>query len=148
MSVIKSCTSPLRGTLFLAPPQAGDFSIRMGFNLDSPEPVALEIHGNQIPDSAPYYFADYTVSINPGAQQVFDLFAQALNHACTFRYRATILEGKTKVYQVIGDGNEPFRVSGLRNNSAYSVMYAGGIYSPFEKGQYVRANPKTCCHVS
>jgi hypothetical protein len=146
IGVIKSCTAPLDGTLFYGPGQAGDPGVKIGFNLDSTYSYALQITGNYIYGSYsyPYYFANYTVSINPGSQQVFDLFAQALDHACTFRYQVTVLEGETKVYQVIGDGSEPFRVSGYRKGySAYSVVYEGGAYSPSQNRLFARVNPKT-----
>ncbi len=144
IDVIKSCTQPLRGTLFYAPGQAAVETIQLGFNLDSPDSDARKIDGENLTNSDPHYFADYTVLIAPGAQQVFNLFAQTSNHACVFRYQATVLEGVKKVYQTIGDGPEPFRVTGeYQAFSKYSVIYAGGLLSSYRDGRFVRVNPKT-----
>jgi hypothetical protein len=146
IGVIKSCTAPLDGTLFFAPGQGADSGIKIGFNLDSAYSYALQLpSGNIGPYSYPYYFANYTVSINPGAQQVFDLFAQAFYHACAFRYLLTILEGSVKVYQVIGDGSAPFRISGLRTGySAYPVIYTVHEFSSAVDGSgFSRVAPKT-----
>jgi hypothetical protein len=142
IGVVKTCTSQLGGTLFYAPGQAEDPGVKLGFDLDSPYPVARKVHGNYLSKSAPYYFADYTVTISPGAQQVFDLFAQARNQACSFRYRVTILEGDAKVYQIICDGSQAFRVSGLKPGySKYPVIYAGGAFSPTYNAQFGRVDP-------
>ena len=51
-------------------------TIQLGFNLDSPDSDARKIDGENLTNSDPHYFADYTVLIAPGAQQVFNLFAQ------------------------------------------------------------------------
>jgi hypothetical protein len=145
IGVIKSCTQPLGGMLFFGPGQASDSGVKIGFNLDSTYSYALEIPNNSIvsSESYPYYFANYTVTIAPGAQQVFDLVAQSLDHACTFRYVVTVLEGEKKVYQTIGDGSNPFRVTGYRKGrSAYSVVYEGGAYSPSSNSLFVRVNPR------
>jgi hypothetical protein len=116
-----------------------------GFDLDNTYPTAAEIpyfpSSPKFYASANPYFANYTVSIAPGAQQAFDLFAQAFNHSCIFRYQLTILEGGTKVYQAIGDGSEPFRVSGGPWNG--SVMYYEGPCNPDPDRGYVKVNPKT-----
>ena len=49
-----------------------------------------------------------------------------------------------KVYQTIGDGPEPFRVTGeYQAFSKYSVIYAGGLLSSYRDGRFVRVNPKT-----
>lgn len=152
IEVIKSCSAPLDGTLFYAPGQASDPSAKIAFNLDSRYPLAVGIPGNSsIPEPPQYYnstnpyFANYTVSIDPGAQQVFDLFTQVSSYACTFRYQLTVLDGEAKVYQVIGDGPQPFRVSGGRWDPGpdYPVMYYEGPCNPDPSLGFVRVNPKT-----
>lgn len=144
IEIAKSCTAPLNGTRFFAPGQASDPSVKVGFDLDRMYPTAVEVpfwpDSPKFYNSAAPYFANYTVSIAPGEQQAFDLFAQAFNHACTFRYKFTILENETKVYQIIGDGPEPFRVSGGSWNG--SVMYYLGPCSPSSDRGWARVNPK------
>ena len=54
-----------------------------------------------------------------------------------------------KVYELIGDGRQPFRISAAADTrtrdflSRYSVVYAGGPSSPARNGAFVRVNPKT-----
>lgn len=147
--VVKSCHAPLTGTLFFNPSQGADESIYIGFNLDSADTDAKVAPAGNVTSSSPNYFTGKTVSIEPGAQQVFDLVARTSYHTCTFRYLATILNGDKKVDQLIGDGSQPFRISALVANlhdqrlSDYSVVYAGGPSSPARDEAWVRVNPKT-----
>ena len=112
MHVIKSCHAPLTGTLFYQPAQGAIQSIQMFFNLDSTDTGAKVTKGAQSSDSLPDYFSRYTVSISPGDDQVFDILAETARYSCTFRYEATILDGG-KVYQTIGDGSQPFKISAV-----------------------------------
>jgi len=114
----------------------------MGFNLDSADPTATSIHVEEDSIAGPEYFSEYTVKIKPGAQQVLDIYALTKKQACVFRYRATILDGSRKVYQTIGNGKQPFRVSAQLPLSRYSIVYVGGI--PTSQGTvtpYERVDP-------
>jgi hypothetical protein len=148
MHVIKSCHAPVTGTIFYAPGGAEDTIIGLGFDLDSADTGARIVRGMSGIQAADY-FDKYTISINPGAQQVFRFQASTSRYACTFRYQATILDGKKKVYQLIGDGRQPFRVSvfPVRSNTdflaGYSVGYVAGPISPAHNGAFVRVDPKT-----
>lgn len=142
IGVIKSCTAPLDGTFVYGPSGAADPAVKMNFDLDSAFPIAETPGSSGSGSSGTPYFANYTVSIDPGAQQVFDLAAKTSNLACTFRYHFTILEGETKVYQIIGDGPGPFRVSGGSGFSAFKVMYTTNYCNPYEGTQWVKVDPK------
>ena len=150
MNVIKNCRAPLTGTVFYAPGQVAVEVIQMGFNLDTADTAAKLV--NRIPTvspSAPDYFSKYTVIIQPGATQTFNIRAVTAKYACTFRYDATILDGTRKVHQQIGDGKQPFRISALATRvqqpyfSRYAVVYVGGVQSTGGIGPYLRVNPKT-----
>jgi hypothetical protein len=150
MRVIKACTAPLSGTLFYAPDQGSDAEIRLGFNLDSADTEAESATGWNSSQWKPDYFANYTVSIQPGSQQVFNLRAVVKEHSCTFKYQLTILDGIKKVHQTISNGGQSFRVSapkwdnsGAVSFSGYQVVYPGGVYNPNGKDAYFRANPDT-----
>jgi hypothetical protein len=148
MHVIKSCHAPLTGTVFYAPGQAADTIIGLGFDLDSSDTGARIVRNHYISPTTDY-FEKYTISVKPGTQQVFDLQAVTSRYSCTFRYQATILDGEKKVYELIGDGRQPFRISAAADTrtrdflSRYSVVYAGGPSSPARNGAFVRVNPKT-----
>jgi hypothetical protein len=151
MNVLKACQRPLTGTLFFSPDAGADASVRLGFNLNSSDTDAEAAKGWDLSNWVPHYFANDTVSIQPGAQQVFDVRAVVSNESCIFRIQATVLDGGKTVYQTIGDGNQPFRITSTASpldNAAlkfsdYQVIYAGGIASPNLKEEFVRVNPKT-----
>jgi hypothetical protein len=149
MHVIKSCHAPATGTIFYAPGGAEDTIIGLGFDLDSGDTGARIVRGMRGIQTADY-FDKYTISINPGAQQVFRFQASTSRYACTFRYQATILDGKKQVYQLVGNGHQPFRVSTVPAVSptdvllaGYSVGYVAGPISPAHNGAFVRVDPKT-----
>lgn len=138
-NVIKSCAAPLTGTVFYAQSQGADDSIGLGFDLDSDQTDAKAQERGEISPSSPSYFTGHTVSIQPGAQQVFNMAAVTQFHSCTFQYVFTILDGPAKTYQTIGYGSKSFRISALAPK--YSVDYEGGRTSPLPDGEFVRVNP-------
>ena len=147
MNVVKSCQAPLTGTLIYAPNGGADPSIKLGFNLDSTDTEA-ETAGEwtvQKPD----YFAGHTVSIQSGAQEVFDIKTVTSKYSCSFRFLLTLLVGSKKTYQLIGDGSQPFRISAILSTnyktkfSAYDAIYAGGLGRPVNHLDFARVNPKT-----
>lgn len=150
MNVIKNCRAPLTGTVFFAPGQAEVEDIQMGFNLDSVDTGAKVVNGvPTVSPSDPNYFSKYTVVIGPGKRQVFNIRTVTNKWACSFLYSATILDGTRKVYQEIGDGERPFRISSLATGtqqqpfSGYAVAYVGGPTNTGTVGPYIRVNPKT-----
>jgi hypothetical protein len=151
MNVIKYCGAPLSGTLFYNPNQGADQDIRLGFNLDSTDTEAEYAMGWGANGWKPDYFSNYTVSIKPGAQQVFNLRTAVTKHSCSFEYRLTILDGTRKVNQIVNNGGQFFRATAIRRKfvgvgmrfSAYQVEYAGGVENEEGNGAYVRVNPET-----
>lgn len=108
MNVVKSCQRPLVGTLFFGAGGAEDATVGIGFNLDSSNTDAETARGIGWEDWIPGYFTNYTISLKPGEQQVFDVYTATTYQACTYRLQVTILDGERKVYQFIGDGDQPF----------------------------------------
>lgn len=151
MHVMKSCQAPLTGTLFYAPAQGAVESVQVGFNLDSNDTSAKVANGDSITSSSPDYFAKYTVSIDPGGKQVFDIIDETAQHSCTFRYQFTILDGGKKVYQTIGNGSQPFKIdaviasSGRNPFGAYRALYVSGNfgYPGDENNRFAQVNPKS-----
>jgi hypothetical protein len=148
IQVVKACHQPFTGTLFYNPPQGADPSIEIGLNLDSADPEAKVARGPNVTESD--YFAQYTVSINPGSQQVFDIRTVTAKYACTFRYRMIVLDGQHEVSQLIGDGDQPFRIGALIGTGAtrpfakYALVYIGDDPSvPGSYGQYEKVDGKT-----
>jgi hypothetical protein len=147
MNVVKNCRAPLSGTLFFGAGGAVDTTVGLGFNLDSSDTEAELAQGTGVNQWQPDYFTKYTISIQPGAQQVFDLWASTNKYACSYVYQATILDGSRKVNQNIEDGNEPFRATAIRINprppdlSSYKAVYIGGAGT--KTGAFIRVNSKT-----
>jgi hypothetical protein len=104
-----------------------DDTVGLGFNLDSEENDAEIAKGIGISSWEPGYFAKHTISLPPGQQQVFDLYAITSTHSCSFRYQATILDGDHKVNQLIGNGPRPFRVTALAGKRIPMVRYSQNI---------------------
>jgi hypothetical protein len=146
MNVVKKCGPPLRGTVFMANGGAEDKIVGLGFSLDSTDTDAEIAQGVGPTEWEPHYFASYTISIEPGAQQVLNLFSFTAKASCTFRYQATILDGNKTVNQLIGDGTVPFRVTALALQrgaflSGYQAAYIGGALT--HGGAFMRVDPKT-----
>jgi len=139
---VKSCGPPLKGTLFFAPGQGGESNVELGFNLDLPDNEARVSDGlHLVSASSPAYFSRHTIQIAPGKQQVLGMFATTTRFHCSFRYGVTLLNGDKKEYQLIGNGDKPFRVSALADFPQYSVVYAAGPTSPDPRGAWARVNP-------
>ena len=150
MHVVKSCRAPLTGTLIYSPNAGGDPTIQLGFNLDSPSTEAETSSEAVASDWKPDYFAGHTVTVMPGAQQVFNIRVTTLKQSCAFRFLLSLLVGSRKTYQLIDDSGSPFRISAIAGTaaelkySAYEAMYAGGVASPpRDHDRFVRVNPKT-----
>jgi len=145
MNIVKSCQSPLTGTLFFGAGGAVDATVGLGFNLDSPDTEAELTQGTGPNQWKPDYFAKYTISIQPGAQQVFDIWALTSKHACSYEFQATVLDGSRKTNQMIEDGNEPFRATSLRLPgpywTGYKAVYIGGAGT--KTGAFIRVDPRT-----
>jgi hypothetical protein len=149
MRVIKKCGAPVAGTLLYSPDQGNDADIRLGFDLDSNDAEAYAAIGWYTSTWKPDYFANFTVSIGAGSQQVFNLRSVVTKFSCQFRYQITALDGERKIIELIGDDGQPFRASALLPQvgpdpfTGYSAMYAGGVYSPAGNDSYVKVNPQT-----
>lgn len=152
MRVVKDCQAPLTGTLVFGPNAGGDDDVRIGFDLDSPDTDAESAKGWFVNDWKKDYFSNYNISFAPGEQRVLNVRAVTGKYACTFRYMATVLEGKRKFYQTIDDDGQPFRVSAFVTKSGdasnidfskYAAVYIGGVDSPHKNGNYVRVSPRT-----
>lgn len=152
MNVVKSCQAPLTGTLIFSPNGGADPTIQLGFNLDSADTEAETVDAaDNFTVQKPDYFAGHTVTIQPGAQQVFNIKTVTSKQSCSFRFLFSLLVGSRKAYQLIGDGSQPFRISALIGTGPavvhfadYSMVYAGGLASPAgNNDRFVPVNPKT-----
>ncbi|MGP0027032.1 MAG: hypothetical protein ACLPKE_27295 [Streptosporangiaceae bacterium] len=151
IAVVKSCGAPLNGTVFYSPAEGAVGDLDLYFDLDS-----NDMNAQNDPENTNHsdFFSNQTVTIDPGAEQVFKVWAATREHACSFFLQAEILDGSRIVFEKIGDGQQPFHVTAAVVNlssskpyTAYQAAYPGVDYgsSLTRPGSvdYEAVNPKT-----
>jgi hypothetical protein len=113
-------STPLAGTLFDAPPQAGSNSSTLLLDLDRPFPVVrqavLDAEDGRF-KPGPSFFARQTIVLANQEQHVVVLRATSLRHYVAFRLRVTYMIGDRKQHTVIDDRGGPFQVTGAQQGS-------------------------------
>jgi len=132
---------PLGGTLFDTPPQAGNATLRMMFDLDEPVPIARNIGkppcrmvtqgdtvqcvvtddpypqqpGGDVDPGSPF-FDNETIHLDNHEQQVLNIRAQVTQSFATFDLEIDYIVGNASgdIHQlVVSDHGQPFRVTGM-----------------------------------
>ncbi|MBV8892057.1 MAG: hypothetical protein JO266_08835 [Acidobacteria bacterium] len=134
--ILLTRTDPLNGTLFFSPPQEGDATLRMMFNLDEPTPIAHESiqkdeKGNGIPlKPGPPFFENTTISLNDNEQQVLVIRAEAKQHYVVFDLAIDYRIGDSDKTIVVSYNGHPFRITGMHygpTRDTYSYQRAFGM---------------------
>ena len=159
MQLSEQCRSPVTGTLFYSPPAGSYPVIHIGFNLDRVHPVAQLLNDESLTFGGPYFLQN-TITLAYGEQQQIQLLAITQEHYCEFRVDMSVLEGNSIVHQIIGNGNQPFRVTSSITTpdpvtprikdvkfAAYQRLYVGGVAS-WCGSNWIRANPLTYSDLS
>lgn len=112
--VVAQCRKALDGTLFYNPPQGASDTVKLGFDLDSPSPIAQ--YAKRDPNDGPPifygdYFADHKYTLNQGDQATFRLAASSVKSYCEYRYRFDMIVGSRPESQLIDDNGRPFKVT-------------------------------------
>ena len=112
--VIAQCRKALDGTLFYNPPQGASDTVKLGFDLDSPSPIAQ--YAKRDPNDGPPifygdYFADHKYTLNQGDQATFRLAARSVKNYCEYRYRFDLIVAGRPESQIIDDNGRPFKVT-------------------------------------
>ncbi|MGR6914647.1 hypothetical protein ACU635_10390 [[Actinomadura] parvosata] len=142
MRLDADCRPPLTDTLFFSPPQGDAPSVKIGFDLDRPNPIAQYAKENENNPGFPYqltgdYFADQKYELKNGEQATFRVTARTFKHYCEFRIRLSLLVDSKPATQLIDDAGRPFRISAKISPkdstdrvwavcSAYKRVYGGG----------------------
>ncbi|MFE9659325.1 hypothetical protein [Streptomyces sp. NPDC005955] len=122
---------PWSGTLFDAPPQGGSPTMNMMFDLDRPRPLARDAgfdeDRNTLAPGKPF-FAQRTISLLGGKQQVVLIRTETKHHYVAFRLKVTYMLGDRTKTTVIDDRGRPFRLTALngsqdRKNLKYPRIY-------------------------
>jgi hypothetical protein len=137
------CTTPPSGTLIFLGSAGTPPSARLGFNLDSPVPIAQNITG--FIRLSGNYFADRTITVSPGETQTLDIYALSSQRYCTFTYQLYVDTPNGQVVETVTNHGRPFAVSGgLPGNSCYRAEYGGGVAMPSTTGQFTLVPRKLC----
>jgi hypothetical protein len=134
IQVLKTCSAPLRGTMFFVPPQGALFTVGMGFDLDNPNPVAREIHNvgatYGIQRLGASYFASQEYDLKLGEPVTLALTAQTARYFCRFSFELDLLVNGRPARQIINDEGKLFSASaeydlreGLPDFRAYGALY-------------------------
>ncbi|TYB56803.1 hypothetical protein FXF51_42600 [Nonomuraea sp. PA05] len=142
MRLDANCREPLTDTLFFSPPQGDAPTVKIGFDLDSPNPIAQYAKEHEDGPGFPYrftgdYFADQKYELKNGEQATFRVTARTFKHYCEFRIRLSLLADSKPATQIIDDMGRPFRISAKvaskdsvghvwADCSAYKRVYGGG----------------------
>lgn len=107
---------PLAGTLFAVGSQAGSATFKVIYDLDRPRPVARKAELNtELYEyrPGPPFFADTTITLRRGEQNVVVARARAQRFHVKFRLDVTYMVGDRRKHKVIDDHGRPFQVTGF-----------------------------------
>ncbi|MFD7548523.1 hypothetical protein [Streptomyces sp. NPDC059816] len=127
---------PWSGTLFDAPPQGGSPTMNMMFDLDRPRPLARDAgfdeKRNTLAPGKPF-FAQRTISLLGGKQQVVLIRTETKRHYVAFRLKVTYMLGDRTKTTVIDDRGSPFRLTALNGSQDRKNLKYPRVYE-FHKG--------------
>ncbi|MEO3784900.1 hypothetical protein ABGB12_16290 [Actinocorallia sp. B10E7] len=149
MRALNECRSPLTGALALSPPAGLESAVKVGFDLDQPQP-----HARTVDEDGRWggpYFSDQTITLEREETLVLHIVGAVKARYCEFRLEVRLLMNGQEKVQVIDDNGVPFKVSSFvsgsnpnagENLDVYRELYVGGIASP-PHGAWVKADPET-----
>lgn len=113
MHAVARCHAPLHGVLFYYPSAGATNAVKLGFNLDEPDPSAREIPPGPNDPSRPgeEYFANHEYVLSAGEPAIFTLSATTSKNYCEFHFVMDLLVDGKSVHQNIDNDGKPFRVS-------------------------------------
>lgn len=134
LRVIKRCGRPLTGSFFAGYSQGSGETIKLGFDLDAPDPSAKVMASTSrgLFALAESFFATKTVELSPGELVTLSVGAFTKRYACKFTLKLFVNTSTGLLWQSVASrGNEPFIVSAMapsakrgRLLSAYDSAYA------------------------
>jgi len=134
VTLVKSCRPQLTGTLFDSPSAGNQGSILLDFNLDSARTIAQTPNGQD-------YFANFTISLEPGEVQVLQIYTTTSKYFCQFTLQLTVLVGSHQTTETVTDDGKPFQVTAATAPvKDFQVVYAGGVET--SNGYFVPENPR------
>ncbi|MET8829007.1 hypothetical protein ABZX40_16040 [Streptomyces sp. NPDC004610] len=115
-------TAPWSGSLFSAPSQAGAPTMNLMLDMDRPRPQARDaVFDNSTGKMEPGkpFFAQRTITLRDGKQQVVLVRARTLRHYVSFRLRVTYLLGDDRRTVTVDDKGRPFELTAFSGDADY-----------------------------
>ncbi|MFC4111687.1 hypothetical protein [Nonomuraea zeae] len=157
MKLDADCRAPLTDTLFFSPPQGDLPTVKIGFDLDRPYPIAQYAKEHEQGPGLPTqfsgdYFADRKYELKPGEQATFRLTTRTYKHYCEYAFKLELLVDSKPETQTIDNDGQPFRISAkiapkrVRFNewatcSAYKRVYLGGALNAMNSQGWWTTSP-------
>ena len=141
MKVIKHCSNPYMGTLFLNDPGGGtiitDQRVYFDLDLPNPNPGNGNLGGN--------YFNAHTISLSKG-RSVTLVIVNYATLACRYVFTISVVDGNRTVTETINDHGRSFKTAGI--SAGYKALYVGsaspGASAPFRRESALK-NSKIGC---
>ena len=125
--VDKNCGAPLRGSYFQGYSQGAGETIRLGIDLDDPNPVpeemALTTAG--LTPTGDDYFAVNTVELAQGESETLTVGAFTKLYACSFSLRLVLATSRGAFFQSVDDQGRSFRVTARARPTATGRIFSG-----------------------
>lgn len=132
LRVIKRCGRPLTGTFFAGYSQGSGDTVKLGFDLDAPDPSAKVMASTSrgLFALSESFFATKTVELAPGELVTLSVGAFTKRYACRFTLRLFVATSTGLLWQPIARGTGAFIVTAMApptksgQLSGYDTAYA------------------------
>ncbi|MEU6025166.1 hypothetical protein [Micromonospora sp. NPDC047134] len=153
MRVVKSCAGPLSGTYFYGYSQGSGDTLKIGFDMDDPSPIAQRLGYSEsrgfFPTGEPY-FSLKPVTLDPGEKETLLIGAFTKRQSCTFTLRLVVSTSSGAFFQDIDQGGRPFRITATALErhvgaplSGYARAYAYLVEPDGTRGRWQPVDPAT-----
>ena len=127
MKVLKNCRSPFDGTYFQGYTQGSGDTVKVGFNLDAPDPIPqqMAITGNGLTPLGTNFFDQEYISLAPGETETLAIGAFTKHYACSFRLQMIIATPDGTFSENIDNHGKPFTVTARAAPAHGRFPYSG-----------------------
>lgn len=141
-------TAPWSGTLFSAPPQAGSPTMNMMFDMDRVRPQARDaVYDDASATIKPGkpFFAQRTITLRDGKQQVVLVRAHTERHYVSFRLRVTYMLGDDPKTLTVDDDGRPFELTASSDDASGTGSQYRRVFELQSDFSLCQTLPPTAC---
>jgi hypothetical protein len=148
IQITKQCRQPLSGTFFQGQSAGSGDTIKLGFDLDSPEGRAQEmsLSGDYGLEADGYdYFDDQKIILAHNEAVVFTVGAYTHQHACTFTLQVIVATPRGSYSEMVDDHGKPFEVTAMAAPRSKDLPLSGyaSSYAIGRDGEWGYVDPST-----